>query len=92
MSSCKIAVRVTPGAKEDRLLGWEGEVLRLRLRAAAVEGKANSALIKFLAASLGLRQRDLTIEQGRASRRKLVAIAGLTAAQTRRRLNNSIGE
>ena len=92
MSSCKIAVRVTPGAKEDRLLGWEGEVLRLRLRAAAVEGKANSALIKFLAASLGLRHRDVTIEQGRANRRKLVAIDGLTAAETRRRLNNSIGE
>ena len=92
MSSCKIAVRVTPGAKEDRLLGWEGEVLRLRLRAAAVEGKANSALIKFLAASLGLRQRDVTIEQGRASRRKLVAIDGLTAAETRRRLNDLMNE
>lgn len=74
------------------MLGWEGEVLRLRLRAAAVEGKANSALIKFLAASLGLRHRDVTIEQGRANRRKLVAIDGLTAAETRRRLNNSIGE
>ncbi len=91
MPNCKIAVHVTPGAKEDRLLGWEGEVLRLRLRAAAVEGKANSALIKFLAASLGLRQRDVTIEQGRASRRKLVVIDGLTAAETRRRLNSSIG-
>lgn len=87
-----LPVWVSPGAKRDALLGWEDDVLRLRLRAAAVEGKANAALIKFLASALGVRQGDLTIERGGRSRRKLVAVEGLTLADARRRLRRSISE
>ena len=50
-----IRVRVQPGASRDEVMGWEGDTLRLRLRARAVEGKANSALMDFLASCLGLR-------------------------------------
>jgi len=55
-------------------MGWEGDTLRLRLRARAVEGKANSALMDFLASSLGLRPYQVSLLRGERSREKLVEV------------------
>jgi len=46
-----------------------------------VDGKANEALVKFLAASLGVRQRQVEIVAGVSSRHKVVRITGVTARQ-----------
>ena len=65
--SMTLAVRVQPGAKANELVGWIADadlVLKIRLRAAAVEGQANVALIEFLAESLGLRARQITLLRG----------------------------
>ena len=69
-----ICVRVQPGASRDEVMGWEGDTLRLRLRARAVEGKANSALMDFLASSLGLRPYQVNLLRGERSREKLVEV------------------
>ena len=87
----RLAVRVQPGAKANEIVGWitdaqGGEVLKIRLRAPAVEGKANAALIEFLAESLGLRPRQLTLERGDKSREKIVLVEGLTREEVRQRV------
>lgn len=69
-----VRVRVQPGASRDEVMGWEGDTLRLRLRARAVEGKANSALMDFLASSLGLRPYQVSLLRGERSREKLVEV------------------
>jgi uncharacterized protein YggU (UPF0235/DUF167 family) len=48
--------------------------LRVRVTAPAVEGAANTALIRLLAAELGIAKRDVRIVAGAASRRKLVVV------------------
>ena len=78
-----LQIRVTPRARRNALGGMEGGVLAVRLAAPPVEGAANDALIEFLAASLRLPRRDIRIVSGGHSRRKRVAIAGMTPAQVR---------
>jgi len=72
-----VAVRVTPRAGRDAI-SCEGTVLRVRLKAAPVEGAANAALLALFAKRLRLPKRNVTLERGATSREKLLAIAGLT--------------
>lgn len=76
----KLALKVSPGAKRSELLGWEedypgvGRVLRLRIAAPPVEGKANKAVLEFLAARLGLPKSALSLLHGSSGRLKLVEL------------------
>jgi uncharacterized protein len=76
-----LRVRVVPGARATALAGEHGGALRVRVAAPPVEGKANTALLAFLAGLLGLRARDLRIETGTAARDKLVVIRGRSIDQ-----------
>ncbi len=67
-------VRVQPGASRDEIAGWETGVLRVRLRARAVEGKANRGLLEFLAHALALRPYQVEIAKGEKSREKLIDV------------------
>ena len=74
-----IRVKVTPNARRDALVGWEddpraGRVLRVRLRAPPAEGKANKALVAFLADRLGLPKSALTLVHGQTSRLKTIEL------------------
>lgn len=69
-----LKVHVQPGASRDEITGWEDDLLRVRLRARAVEGKANRSLVEFLAEALGLRQRQVVLVKGERSREKLVEV------------------
>ena len=77
---------VVPNAKSDKVVGEHGDAIKIKLRAPAVEGKANTALRSFLAAELKIPERAIVIECGRKSRDKLVRIDGLTVEDLRRRL------
>lgn len=72
------AVRVVPRASKDEIVGIHGDVLKIRLTASPVEGRANKALIAFLADQLGVRKSQVEIVAGATSRRKMIHIAGLS--------------
>ena len=44
----KLKVLVKPNSKSDEVLGWEGDVLKIRVSAPAVDNKANIAVLKLL--------------------------------------------
>ncbi len=69
-----LRVRVQPGTSRDEVVGWEEDTLRVRLRARAVEGQANKALVEFLASTLGLRPRQIDLVRGERSREKLLEV------------------
>jgi hypothetical protein len=79
-------VHIVPNARIDKVVGEHGAAIKIKLRAPAVEGKANSALISFLADELNVSQRAIVLEHGQKSRDKLVRIDGLTEEEVRRRL------
>jgi len=70
----RLSIRVQPGAKRTEVAGVQGEALKIRIAAPAVEERANEALIDFLAAHLGVRKRDLAIVSGARSRNKRLEI------------------
>jgi uncharacterized protein (TIGR00251 family) len=63
-----IRVHIVPNAKIDKVMGKHGDAIKIKLRAPAVEGKANTALLKFLAENLSMPQRALVLERGERSK------------------------
>lgn len=76
-----------PNAARNELAGFSEGVLRVKVAAPPVRGKANQELIAFLAQKLGLSKGDLTILKGHTSRNKLIFIAGLTREELNQRLS-----
>lgn len=69
-----LALHVQPGAKTDRVDGLHGDRLKVRISAAAADGKANAHLIGFLAGLFGVPLRQVTLLSGLSSRSKRVRI------------------
>ena len=82
----QFSIRVQPRARRDELAGWREGDLVVKVTAPPVKGAANKAVIKLLAKELGLRPANLTLVRGERSRRKVIAIEGLTEQEARRRL------
>jgi uncharacterized protein (TIGR00251 family) len=71
---------VIPGAKRTEVVGLHDGALRLRLAAPPVDGKANEALLRWLASELAQPRRALTLLRGASGRRKQVLIEVSLAA------------
>ena len=76
-----LTVRVLPRARKSVLAGWHDNALKVRLAAPPVEGKANLALIAFLAKALGIRKQQIELLSGDHSRQKRLLIRDLTAEE-----------
>jgi len=76
----RIGVRVRPGARADAVGGsWagpRGRALLVAVRARAVDGRANEAVVQVLASAFALRPAAVTIAAGHRSRDKIVELAG----------------
>ena len=85
-NEAKISLRVYPDAPRNELLGFTEGVLRVRISAPPVKGKANRELLAFLSQLLGISQGALTITKGHTSRNKTVAASGLSQEELLKRL------
>jgi len=81
-------VRLTPRAGRDEVVGWQGDELRVRLRAPPVDGRANEALLRFLASRLDVPPSSVELVSGVTARVKRLRINGLSDAELRRRLSS----
>ena len=71
-----LTLHVQPGAKRSEIAGLHGDALKIRLAAPAIEGRANEALLRFIAESFGVPQRNVQLRQGAQSRHKRVEVCG----------------
>lgn len=71
-----LTLHIQPGAKKTELAGLHGDALKIRLAAPPVDGKANKALLKFIAETLGMAKTAITLKSGHTSRRKVLEIKG----------------
>jgi uncharacterized protein (TIGR00251 family) len=69
-------VKVQPGAKADALAGVQDGALKVRLKAPAIEGRANEALCMFLAACFRTSKTRVEIIRGETGRLKQVKVTG----------------
>lgn len=81
-----LRVRLTPRAARSRIDGWDGDLLRVRVAAPPVEGKANDALLRLLAKALDVPPSRLRLVKGRTSREKVIAVEGVSQEDVRTRL------
>jgi uncharacterized protein (TIGR00251 family) len=86
MNSCRLAVKVIPGASRNEICGWQDETLKVKLSAPPVDGRANDALVEFLTGRLGLPRRSVALVRGETARQKLVRIDGLALEEAKSRL------
>ena len=87
--SCRISIKAIPNAPRNELAGWMGEVLKIKVHAPALEGRANEELCEFLAETLDLPKRAVVLVQGGKSRQKIVAIDGLNLEEVKSRTSRS---
>jgi uncharacterized protein (TIGR00251 family) len=80
-----LTLHIQPGAKKTEVAGLYGEALKIRLAAPPVDGKANAALIDFVAQRLGLPKAQVSLKSGQSSRRKVLEIQA-TPPDIRQRL------
>jgi uncharacterized protein (TIGR00251 family) len=80
---CTVSVRVQPGAKRNAVVGLHGDAVKIALNAPPVDGKANEALIAFVAEKLGLPRARVSLVAGAANRSKVLRITGKSAADVR---------
>ena len=88
---CTLAIRVQPGAKKTAIIGIYGAgeqaALKIAIQSPPIEGRANEALIAFLAQTLSLPKSSIHLLSGQSSRSKIVHIKGLASAEAERLLH-----
>ncbi len=71
-----LTLHIQPGAKKTEFAGLHGDALKIRLAAPPVDGKANEALVRFVADTLGLPRSAVELKSGHTSRRKVLEVSG----------------
>ena len=74
-----LTLHIQPGAKKTEFAGLHGDALKIRLAAPPVDGKANEALVKFVAETLKLPKSAVNLKSGQTSRRKVLEVVGTTS-------------
>lgn len=88
----RLAVQISPNAKRSEVIGILEDVLKIRLQAQPIEGKANEALVRFIAESLAVPRSAVAITHGLSNKRKLLEVSArhLTAEAARKMLMRSV--
>ena len=73
-----LTVKVVPGSSRTEIVGTYGEMLKMKVAAPPEKGKANKAILEFLANRLGIRKNALHITSGQTSCVKQISIEGVT--------------
>jgi uncharacterized protein (TIGR00251 family) len=74
--SITLMLHVQPGAKQTTIAGLHGDALKIRLAAPPIEGRANEALLRFIADTFKVPLRNVELKQGGQSRHKRVEVHG----------------
>jgi uncharacterized protein len=82
----RLSIRLTPRAGRDEIGDGRSEVLAVRVRAPAAEGRANESLCRLVAKRLGVAPGRVEVVGGRRSRRKVVRVTGGSATEVAARL------
>lgn len=72
--SWRLSIWAQPGAKSDEVAGLYQGCVKLRVKAPAVDNKANKAIMKYLSKLLGLKTSQLHLESGQTGRKKIFRI------------------
>jgi uncharacterized protein len=87
---CTLPVRIHPGAKRNAVTGTHDGAVKISLTTPPTDGRANEALIAFLAERLNVPRSRIALVSGQTSRSKVLRITGLNAAEVESRLGSDL--
>ncbi|TML57201.1 MAG: DUF167 domain-containing protein [Actinobacteria bacterium] len=90
--STRLRLRVSPGARNARVVGRHGQAWKVRVAAPPEGGRANEAVVRLLAEALSLPRGAVTLVSGHGARDKVVRLDGLDQTQIERRLQSAAGK
>lgn len=79
-----LRVYIQPGARKTEVAGRHGDAIKIRVAAPAVKGKANAALIDYIASHSGAARSAIELFSGATTRRKRLRIVGMTPVGVQR--------
>ena len=82
-----LALYVQPKASKNRFMGLHGEAVKLAVTAPPTDGKANKAVIDFLASFFKIPKSAVTIKSGQQSRKKRVCLVGISQVEVKKKLD-----
>ena len=85
----RLRVRVSPGARPVGVAGRIGEMWKLRVAAPAEGGRANAAVVRLLAETIGVPRTRIALVSGHGARDKVVELDGVELAEAERRLERA---
>jgi uncharacterized protein (TIGR00251 family) len=91
MDATRLRLRVSPGARRAGVVGRHGDAWKVRVAAPPADGRANAAVVDLLAETLGVAVSAVTVVSGHGARDKVVALAGVDAAEAEERLSAAAG-
>lgn len=90
--SYQLTLRISARASRDAIMGWYGSALKISITTAPEKGKANKAIIKLLAKTLGTAPSRIRVIRGQTSPDKTVEIEDMSQAQVHAVLDPLLGE
>jgi uncharacterized protein (TIGR00251 family) len=87
----RLKVRVIPNARKNEVVSWTEDEIRLKVKAPAVEGKANAALLEYLAGLMEVPRSKIRLKAGEKARTKIIEIDGPTPDEVRERIRSRVG-
>ena len=85
--SLSLVLHIQPRASKNRIVGLHGKNLKLAVTAPPADGKANKAVVKFLADFFSIPKKGINIKSGLQSRKKRVLLSGISLAEARGKID-----
>ena len=79
--------KIVPGGSQSRVCGLLDGMLKIKISAAPEKGKANQALVGFLAKKLGVKKKAVSIISGQTNPVKQVQVLGISTETLLKKLN-----
>jgi uncharacterized protein len=86
----RLEVYIQPGASKNKIISFENDILKIKIAAPPVGGKANQKLVDFLSDILDTAKSNITIKVGLSGKRKMLEINDMSSEELRRRLESLV--
>ena len=87
-NEAKISLRIYPNAPKNEVMGFTGSLLRVKIAAPPVKGKANRELLSFLSRLLKVAPETIAITRGHTSRNKTISVTGFQQEELLKQILN----
>ena len=83
-------VQIQPGSAQNKVIGYKDGVLKIKIAAPPVEGKANRKLVVFLSDILDIPKSHIVIKSGLTGKQKTLVFTGITASELTQRVQRLV--